>query len=142
MSTQEEVRAFLSAYVENWNGDGDRLGDIFHPAGSLQSPGANPWSVAETGQFIASVKAGVPDLRIRILEWAHRDDQLFTEWEMAGTLAGRSLTWRGINRNHLRGAASLGAVSYWDRMALLEQVEPSRPRLDLLTELGRLQQRE
>jgi hypothetical protein len=85
MSTPEEVRAFLTAYVENWNGEGDRLADIFHAGGSLQNPGEKPWSVAETAQLIATVKAGVPDLHIRILEWAHRDDQLFTEWEMAGT---------------------------------------------------------
>jgi hypothetical protein len=140
VSTPREIDAFLTAYVENWNGEGDRLGEIFHPSGTLAGPGQEkPWSVAETARFIASVKAGVPDLRIRILEWAHRGDQLFTEWEMAGTLAGQPLAWRGINRNRLRGTASLAAVSYWDRLGLLEQAEPGRPRLDLFSELARLQ---
>jgi hypothetical protein len=139
VSTAREIEAFLKAYVENWNADGERLEEVFHPGGTLETPGAEkPWSVEETGRFIASVKAGMPDLEIRILEWAHRGDQLFTEWEMAGTLGGRRLAWRGINRNRLRGAASLGAVSYWDRVGLLERAEPSRKRLDLLGELTRL----
>lgn len=140
MSTPREIEAFLAAYTENWNEEGDRLADVFHPDGTLETPGVEkPWSVEETRRFIASVKAGMPDLEIRILEWAHRGDQLFTEWEMAGTLGGRRLAWRGINRNRLRGAASLAAVSYWDRIGLLEKAELRRPRLDLLVELARIQ---
>ena len=140
MSTSREIDAFLTAYLENWNAEGDRLAELFHPGGTLEGPGQEkPWSVEETAQFVASVKAGMPDVRIRILEWANRGDQLFTEWEMAGTLGGRRLAWRGINRNRLQGAATLGAVSYWDRIGLLEKAEPGRPRLDLLPELARLQ---
>lgn len=140
MTTSREIDVFLTAYVANWNEEGDRLNDIFHPGGSLQSPGAEkPLTVAETARFIASVKAGIPDLRLSILEWACRGDQLFTEWEMTGTLGGRALSWRGVNRNRLQGAASLGAVSYWDRLGLLERAEPERPRVDLKSELVRLQ---
>lgn len=138
MPSEREVVAFVAAFASHWQGR-DGFQRIMHPGATLWVAGARaPYAYEEAERFVTSVKQAIPDLSLRVLEWAARGDAVFTEWEMSGTLAGRSATWRGINRNTLDGARSRGAVSCWDRHALLEQVRPDCEPLDLGAELARL----
>ena len=142
MPSEREVVAFVAAFASHWQGR-DGFQRIMHPGATLWVAGARaPYAYEEAERFVTSVKQAIPDL-VRGLRRAHRvpaarGDAVFTEWEMSGTLAGRSATWRGINRNTLDGARSRGAVSCWDRHALLEQVRPDCEPLDLGAELARL----
>lgn len=118
-----DVETFLAEYLNNWRVPRHSLGSIFHPEGRLRVPGqAEALTPDEATAMIARTKELVPDVSIEILRWAERHGDLFTEWEMTGTFEGRALRWGGINRNTLRGAHSVDAVSHWDRQSLNDQL--------------------
>jgi hypothetical protein len=56
---------------------------------------------------------------------------------MKGTVRGKKVTWRGINRNLLRGPKSIEAVSYWDRRSLFDQLGASASGVDLTQTIER-----
>ncbi len=139
MPTEQEVEAFVAAFAGHWQMDAG-FRHLMHPGATLRVAGARvPYSFEEAERFVIGVKRGIPDIGLRVLDWAARGNAVYTEWEMSGTIAGRRATWQGINRNTLDGAKSRAGVSCWDRQALLEQVEPGRAPLDLSAELARLQ---
>jgi hypothetical protein len=140
MSTGREIERFVTAFAEHWAEADGGLDRLMHRGATLRVAGARvPYAFEEAEQFVATVKRGVPDIELRVLDWAARRESVFTEWEMSGTLGGRRVSWQGINRNTLEGSKSVAAVSCWDRWSLLEQVEPERPPLDLARELLRIQ---
>jgi hypothetical protein len=102
--SEENNLAFIEAYLDNWRKDPPDLHDVFHPEGTLFPPGSS------------EPVAGA---------------QIFIEWEMTGTVRGSKVTWRGINRNWLRGSKSIEAVSYWDRQSLFAQVGATADGVDL-----------
>lgn len=139
MSSRRDIEAFLEAYLDNWRLDPPDLTRIFHPEGTLLPPGsAERLDVAGAQRMVEQTRALIPDVTLEILHWAERDGQIFIEWEMQGTLRGRRVRWRGINRNRLRGAKSVEAVSYWDRQGLFEQLgEEAAPEGELLEAIER-----
>ena len=48
---------------------------------------------------------------------------VFVEYEMSGTLAGRSLRWTGIGRFELDGERLVDAIGLWDNLDLLAQLD-------------------
>jgi hypothetical protein len=139
MPTEQEIEAFVAAFAGHWRTE-DGFGRLMHPGATLRVAGARePYSFAEAERFVRGVKRGIPDIALRVLDWAARGNTVYTEWQMSGTIAGRRATWLSINRNTLDGAKSRAGVSCWDRHALLEQLEPGRAPLDLGAELARLQ---
>jgi hypothetical protein len=138
MPSPEEIEQFVAAFAAHWSRADGGFASVMHPGATLHVAGAPaPSSYDDAERFVASVKAAIPDIELRVLEWAARGASVFTEWEMSGTVGGRRLTWRGINRNQLEGSKSRAAVSCWDRHALLEQIDPDRKPLDLGAELAR-----
>lgn len=131
---ERENLAFIEAYLDNWRKNPPDLHDVFHPEGTLLPPGnTEPVDVAGAQRIVEGTRNAIPDVTLEILHWAERDDHIFIEWEMKGTVRGRVVTWRGINRNRLRGSKSVEAVSYWDRQSFFEQVGAAEPQRDLLT---------
>jgi hypothetical protein len=138
--TTREIELFVAAFARHWSVPDGGFEEVMHPGATLRVAGARaPLAYEEARAFVDAVKQWVPDIELRVLDWAARGASVFTEWEMAGTLGGRQVAWQGINRNHLVGSRSVAGVSCWDRWSLLEQVEPQRPPLDLARELVRLQ---
>jgi len=131
MSDQDNL-AFIEAYLDNWRKSPPDLNDVFHPEGTLLPPGnSEPVDVAGAQRIVEGTRKAIPDVSLEILHWAERDGHIFIEWEMKGTIQGRRVTWRGINRNLLRGAKSIEAVSYWDRQGLFDQLAGPAPGGDL-----------
>ena len=87
--------------------------------------------VAGARRMVEGTRKAIPDVILEILHWAERDGHIFIEWEMRGTVRGKKVTWRGINRNLLRGTKSIQAVSYWDRQGLFDQVGATADGADL-----------
>jgi hypothetical protein len=140
--TTSEIEQFVDTFARHWADPDGGLERLMHPGATLRVAGARvPYAFEEAEQFVAGVKHGVPDIGLRVLDWAARNASVFTEWEMSGTLGGRRVSWQGINRNTLVGSKSVAAISCWDRWSLLEDVEPERPPLDLARELIRIQAR-
>jgi hypothetical protein len=140
MPTERDIERFVSAFADHWAESDGGLERLMHRGATLQVAGArDPYSFEEAEEFVAGVKRGVPDIALRVLDWAARESSVFTEWQMSGTLGGRLVSWQGINRNTLDGSKSVAAISCWDRWSLLERVEPDRAPLDLASELMRIQ---
>jgi len=124
--------SFIEAYLDNWRKSPPDLRDVFHPEGTLLPPGqSEPLDVAGAQRMVEGTRKAIPDVTLEILHWAERNGHIFIEWEMKGTIRGRKVTWRGINRNLLRGAKSIEAVSYWDRQGLFDQVGATSGGADL-----------
>ncbi|HEX6312225.1 MAG TPA: nuclear transport factor 2 family protein [Acidimicrobiia bacterium] len=140
LPTASDIDRFVTTFAAHWSAPDGGFEQVMHPGATLRVAGARePSAYEEARHFVAAVKRAVPDIELRVLEWAAREASVFVEWEMSGTLGGRRVTWQGINRNHLEGSKSIAGVSCWDRWSLLEQVEPARPPLDLARELVRVQ---
>lgn len=122
MSERDNLE-FMEAYLDNWRKSPPDLRDVFHPEGTLLPPGnREPLDVAGAQRLVEGTRKTIPDVTLEILHWAERDGHIFIEWEMKGTIGGKKVTWRGINRNLLRGPKSIEAVSYWDRQGLFDQL--------------------
>ena len=67
----------------------------------------------------------MPDINLEVANWAANGDVVFVEYEMSGTLAGRSLSWTGIGRFKLRGERAIDAIGRWDNLDLLAQIDPA-----------------
>lgn len=130
--TDADNEAFIRAYLDNWRKTPPDLHQVFHPEGKLLPPGrSEPLDVSGAQRLVEGTRAAIPDVSLRIINWAERDGQMFIEWEMTGTVGGKSVTWSGINRNTLRGPKSVDAVSYWDRRGLATQIDPGAPMADV-----------
>lgn len=129
-----DAERFLEAVERNYRENPSDLSFLFHPEGSLLLPGMDrpipPDAIPAT---IAAQHAAVPDVKHVITHWAERDGVIFHEWETSGTVRGRRVTLRGVNRNLLRGARSTEAVSYFDRLTLLEAADPTREPVDVMS---------
>lgn len=81
-----------------------------------------PVDVESAQRIVENTHHSIPDITLETLHWAEREGHIFIEWEMKGTVEGKQVMWRGVNRNLLRGTKSIEAVSYWDRLGLSERV--------------------
>ncbi len=136
--SEHDNLAVIEAYLDNWRKSRPDLRDVFHPEGTLLPPGnTEPVDVAGAQRMVEGTRKAIPDVTLEILHWAERDGHIFIEWEMKGTIRGKKVTWRGINRNLLRGPKSIEAVSYWDRQGLFDQVGAPVDGTDLMNAIER-----
>jgi hypothetical protein len=78
-------------------------------------------------EFVRPLFALVADIRAEVERWAARDDELFIELTLRGTIAGRPIAWRACDRVTLREGLAVERESYFDPGPLLAAVA-SRPR--------------
>lgn len=136
--TERDNLRFIEAYLDNWRKNPPDLRDVFHPEGTLLPPGnSEPLDVAGAQRMVEGTRKAIPDVSLEILHWAERDGHIFIEWKMKGTIRGKKVRWRGINRNLLRGSKSVEAVSYWDRQSLFDQLGSTVEGEDLTRSIER-----
>ena len=134
--TAQDNLTFIEAYLDNWRKDAPDLLSVFHPEGTLLPPGSTePLDVEGAQRVVEGTRKAIPDVTLEILHWAESGGHIFIEWEMKGTIRGKQVTWRGINRNLLRGSKSIEAVSYWDRQSFYEQLSATPSGPDLLSSI-------
>ena len=78
-------------------------------------------------EFVQPLFALIPDLHGEVERWAAREDGLFIELMLSGTLAGRPLSWRACDRLILRDGVAVERESYFDSLPLILAVA-STPR--------------
>jgi hypothetical protein len=117
----------MQRYMEVWPSfDADRLDEAIDPEATIHHSGmANPIRGADEPDYVRAIKALMPDIRLEVANWAARDDVVFIEYEMRGTLAGQALSWTGIGRFKLRGERAIDAIGRWDNLELLAQIDPN-----------------
>lgn len=64
----------------------------------------------------------LPDLRIEVERWAPTGDAVMIEWIASATVAGKPLTWSGVDRFNVRGDRMYEAMVYWDTRGLAERM--------------------
>jgi hypothetical protein len=118
---------FMEHYMEVWPGlEADRLDVAIDPEATIHHSGMEgPIRGTDEPDYVRAIKALMPDIKLTVANWAARDDVVFVEYEMGGTLAGRSLKWTGIGRFKLRGERAIDAIGRWDNLALLAQIDPT-----------------
>lgn len=127
MATTEEVLQFLDAYTGSWREDRDWSKKVFHPGAGVRYPGSEDLVSPDSPPAMTDrLRAVAPDLQIRLVSWAERNDVLFAEWELTCTVRGRPLKMAAVNRFHLEGNKARAADAFIDRMALLEFADPER----------------
>lgn len=132
MVTDEEVSRFLDTWTTSWVKRYGEREPIFHEGGGVRYPGSDGLFDPDSQPAMTDILRKIaPDLEMRLVNWAVRDDILFGEWTVAATINGRRFAGSGCNRFTLKGDKALEAISYIDRLALVEFLDPSRDRPDL-----------
>jgi SnoaL-like domain len=118
---------FMQRYMEVWPSfDAERLKVAIDPEATIHHSGMEQ-SIRGTEEpdYVRAIKALMPDISLTVANWASNGDVVFVEYEMSGTLAGRSLSWTGIGRFKLRGERAIDAIGRWDNLDLLAQIDPT-----------------
>lgn len=80
----------------------------------------------ETG-MVAPLFALMPDVHVEVRSWASRGDLLLIELTVRGTLGGRPVAWRAVDRVTLRDGVAVERETYLDPLQVLGSIA-SRPR--------------
>jgi ketosteroid isomerase-like protein len=70
-------------------------------------------------RFVRPLFALIPDLHGEVERWAAREDTLYIELALRGTLGRRELAWRACDRIVLRDGLAVERESYYDPTPLL-----------------------
>jgi hypothetical protein len=130
-----QVAAWVSEFVEGWRAPSgpDALADHFArvvaPDVRLIQPQmptvVGPRALRE--RFARPLFALVPDLRADVERWAGGEDFALIELTLSGTLGGRPVSWRVVDRVTIRDGVAVERESYLDPIPLLRAVL-TRPR--------------
>lgn len=138
MATLKEIEQFLDTYTSAWEADRDWSRKIFHTGGGVRYPGSDELVNPDTPPSMTDLmRAIAPDLKVRLVAWAERDNILFAEWELTCTLGGRAFELVAVNRFRLKGNRALEATAFVDRMDLVEFLDPAREPVTLRDLLAR-----
>jgi ketosteroid isomerase-like protein len=77
--------------------------------------------------FARPVFTLIPDLRAEVHEWAARGDTIFIEFTLRGTLGGKPVAWRAVDRVWMRDGVATERRAFFDPGPLLVAVL-TRPR--------------
>lgn len=116
----EMVRRFAAAWKRPV---ADNLRDLMHPdTQNLIPPMNRPADREGVIEHFRQVLQQLPDLRLEVVRWAPSGDIVMIEWAAAATVAGKKLSWTGIDRMAIRDARTYQAQVYWDTRKLAEEV--------------------
>jgi ketosteroid isomerase-like protein len=73
-------------------------------------------------QFVKPLFELIEDLHGEVERWAAREDTLYIELTLRGTLAGRPLSWRVCDRVTLRDGVAVERESYFDPAPLIAAI--------------------
>jgi hypothetical protein len=77
--------------------------------------------------FMAPLFALLPDVHVEVERWATRGNDVLIELIVRGTLGGRPVAWRGVDRVTLRDGLAVERETYLDPLQIFATVA-SRPR--------------
>ena len=131
-TTEEWVRAFIEGWRAPTDADSfaDHFDDLMTDDVRLIQPQL-PTAVGRHAfreQFARPVFELVPDLHATVHRWAADGDTVLIEFTLAGTLAGRPVSWDCVDRVTLRDGLATERRAYFDPTPLLAAVA-TRPRV-------------
>jgi hypothetical protein len=130
---------FMQGYADLWRtADASLIEEVYHPLWKGRSPTVGHRTIRRDHlpAYCEQTKAALPDYTLQPIRWAARDNVLFIEWFVSGTLAGESVRWEGIDRQTLCGAQAVEGVSYFDSLPLWARLDPTMKRGFLLSHVA------
>jgi hypothetical protein len=130
-----EAEQFVRGFEQGWRAPGGAADAAAHFDPLLdqgvrliqpQLPDLVGRDAARSG-FFEPLFTLLPDAHATVERWAARDDTLFIELTMSGTLGGAPVSFRACDRITLRGGVAVERESYTDPIPLLAKVA-RRPR--------------
>ena len=121
---------FVERFREIWNDpEPRRYQELWTDDGLLLHPGMKePLPAEGIADYVRSVLALAPDLRLRVDRWAQGDDFVLIEWTISASFRGEPVEWSGVDRFSLRGDRATYGVAYFDTLPLWAKVDPGMDR--------------
>jgi ketosteroid isomerase-like protein len=99
------------------------LEGLMHPdTRNLIPPMTSPTDRNGVLQHFTDVLRHLPDTRVEVIRWAPTGDTVIIEWRAHATVAGKPMTWTGIDRFGIRGERMYEARVYWDTRQVAAQM--------------------
>ena len=125
--TPEQLAAakdIVGRFAARWSRpSADGLRELMHADTRNQIPPmSEPADRESVVEHFRAVLRQLPDLRVAVERWAPTGDAVMIEWKATATVAGKPLSWSGVDRFNVRGDRMYEAMVYWDTRALAERV--------------------
>lgn len=116
----EIFERILKPYAANWqHPDPERFKDFYSLGARMINPGfERPLKRDQLAEYYVGLKAGTPDLTLRLEGWACAPGLLYAEWTACGTFADRPLRLPVVDRFTLRDSLAVEGVAYFDALAM------------------------
>ena len=117
---EDHAASFVARFAEAWRDPKpEQFLAFWHPEGRLWHPTmSKPIPSSEIPAHIRAIQEAIPDVTLRVISWAARENQLSIEWRLAGTLNGRRVEVPGVDRFTLRGDRAVEGIAYFDTSRL------------------------
>jgi ketosteroid isomerase-like protein len=121
------AEAWVEAFREGWRApeSADAFADHFEPVLAPDVRLIQPQMPTTVGRdafrhrFARPLFALIPDLHGEVERHAVGDDVAFIEFTLRGTLAGRPVSWRGVDRISLRDGRAVEREHYTDPLPVM-----------------------
>lgn len=128
--TESEATAFVTAFAKAWaTRDGQRFVDLWHPNGLLHYPPApRPIKGAELAEWNDLNAKVMPDMSWDLHSWTWRGDIVMIEFHGSGTVNGKRLFWKGIDKFTMREGRIDEEIVFLDTHPYWIAIDPSMDR--------------
>lgn len=122
--THDEAADYVARFATHWNPlVPEALAALMHEDTRNRIPPMTaPADRAGVIAHFEGVKRLLPDLRLEVERWASAGDAIFIEWVARATVAGKKLSWNGVDRVQVRDGKTYAAEAYWDTRHVAELV--------------------
>ena len=125
--TPEQLAAakdIVGRFAARWSRPAaDELRELMHADTRNQIPPMRePADREGVVEHFRAVLRQLPDLRIGVERWAPTGDAVMIEWKASATVAGKPLSWSGVDRFNVRGDRMYEAMVYWDTRGLTDRM--------------------
>jgi hypothetical protein len=125
-----DAAGFVERFARMWSApDPERFGELWDAEGTLHHPSmAEPIPQPMIPDYLRRIQAMLPDISLRVLNWAAGEDFVLIEWEITATFQGEPMSWRGADRFTLRGDRAIEGVANFDTHPLWIAIDPQLDR--------------
>jgi len=119
-----QAQAWVARFAANWaKPDPGGLRDLMHAdTRNLIPPMTQPGDREGVVAHFEGVLRMIPDFRLKVIRWTAGADAVMIEWQGAATVAGKPLTWQGVDRVSLRDGKTYESQVYWDTRAVADMI--------------------
>ena len=125
---------FVERFEAAWKEPRTKFVELFHPEGTLIQSGmerAIGRDAIPAHQELSLTL--MPDLAIKARRWGANGDDVFFEWDAAGSFQGIRAEWSGISRFTLRDGLIIEEIACFDSLPLRAAADPTLGRRDMMS---------